>query len=135
MVHLLENPIDKIMTISESPTNLEEDENNKRISVSLANKEEENRRTVSSWFVLILGKVGFYNKTGVVFLSMFTSALQVYATHGYFMKKNWDSSAVVELFNDVIDPNCDLQDSKQGNQYSTGKEPKTTSLFYFTASA
>ena len=88
MVHLLENHINKIMTISVAPTNLEENENIKRKSVSLADKAEENRRTVSSWFVLILGKVGFYNKTGVVFWSLFTSALQVYATHGYFMKKN-----------------------------------------------
>ena len=77
-----------------------------RVLVFSANLEVENirtpevkiKRTVSSWFVVILGKIGFYNKLGVVFWSLFASALQVYDSYDYFIARNsWDASTFVEI--------------------------------------
>ena len=68
--------------------------------VSISNMNLENKSTASSWFVFILGKVGFYNKLGVFFWSLFAAALQGLdiATYDHFVgTDNWDASTMVEL--------------------------------------
>ena len=66
-------------TISFSPTNFELE------NTSTSDLPEEaklkKQRTFSAWFVVILGKLGFFNKLGVVFWSLVAPATQVYGPY------------------------------------------------------
>ena len=57
-----------------------------------------NERTVSSWFVILLGKLGFYNKLGVAFRSLMATAPQGYDSYTYLVKRrSWDASTMASL--------------------------------------
>ena len=66
--------------------------------VSPADLEVNEKRTLSSWFVHILGKVGFYKKLGVFCWTLFVSAFQAFDTYDHFRDgSTLDAIKIVEL--------------------------------------